>query len=611
MHSDFFFVFNTYLALGAGNFITPIINCLCLNFNRAIPLQLWPNPLHGTSPMATRVRRSLVELESQYRLGGHHKLPLEKVIRAFYELQKRDPNDTGSWFSLGSWHGEPFRGPGQTDSAWWGGYCAHGNVLFPTWHRTLLLKLEDAMRTVPGCEDVTLPYWDEYVEVPPPPLNGDYSNWNVIPSVLTQKTFPLDGEDIPNPLYSYVLQRALSQEKLEGSNNRYTKHEGYETVRFPLSGLVGTEEDREQTKIYNAAFVYPVNVQILNKNVANWLKGTVIEDDGHGTPVADATSIRKRIRRALHAPNYTVFSNIQSQNQWMKDHDRNRYFLSLESPHNGMHLAVGGFYQKGIYDANPAPYKGANGDMGCNETACFDPIFYLHHCFIDYMFWKWQERKGCTKAGSLSVIEGYPGTIIADEAPVGYPKGSVLDMKSPLFPFRKQFGEYYTSYDVTDISVLGYSYGVGSIDADAEFQHHREPYEKPIAQMKRVYGINRAEYKGSFVIKTFANGPNHPEPVLICAEPILSRWSVEGCANCQTNLKAESIVPIDEEILMLLTGDARSTDGIKYYATIQTYDTEYITEPTPGDGARAPWTPGITDPDEPQRSVPIIGDLYE
>ena len=62
---------------------------------------------------------------------------------------------------IGGYHGEPFRGAGWGNASYWGGYCNHGNVLFPTWHRAYLLRLEDALRSIPGCEDVTLPFWDE------------------------------------------------------------------------------------------------------------------------------------------------------------------------------------------------------------------------------------------------------------------------------------------------------------------------------------------------------------------------------------------------------------------------------------------------------------------
>ena len=53
---------------------------------------------------------------------------------------------------IGGFHGEPFRGPGAQTPTWWGGYCQHGTVLFPTWHRAYLYRLENALRSIPGCE---------------------------------------------------------------------------------------------------------------------------------------------------------------------------------------------------------------------------------------------------------------------------------------------------------------------------------------------------------------------------------------------------------------------------------------------------------------------------
>jgi hypothetical protein len=68
---------------------------------------------------------------------------------------------------------------GWGNSSYWGGYCNHGNILFPTWHRVYLLKLEEALQSIAGCGDVMLPYWDE---------TSDDSLKNGIPWALTQKT---------------------------------------------------------------------------------------------------------------------------------------------------------------------------------------------------------------------------------------------------------------------------------------------------------------------------------------------------------------------------------------------------------------------------------------
>lgn len=106
-----------------------------------------------------RVRRSIEDLQADYKHGN--KKPLEDLMRAWKGIKELPADNPHSFFMLGGFHGEPFRGGGWGSSAYWGGYCNHGNVLFPTWHRVYLLKLEAALQSIPGCADVMLPFWDE------------------------------------------------------------------------------------------------------------------------------------------------------------------------------------------------------------------------------------------------------------------------------------------------------------------------------------------------------------------------------------------------------------------------------------------------------------------
>src|SRR5829696_8035224 len=106
-----------------------------------------------------RVRRSIQNLQDNYMKGN--KKPLEDLLRAWKAIKELPPEDPQSFFVLGGYHGEPFRGAGWGSAAYWGGYCNHGNVLFPTWHRAYLFELEEALRSIPGCDEVTLPFWDE------------------------------------------------------------------------------------------------------------------------------------------------------------------------------------------------------------------------------------------------------------------------------------------------------------------------------------------------------------------------------------------------------------------------------------------------------------------
>lgn len=472
-----------------------------------------------------RVRRSLVDLQKDYTNGN--KKPLEDLMRAWKGIKELPPDDPRSFFVLGGFHGEPFRGAGWGSSAYWGGYCNHGNVLFPVWHRIYVLTLENALRSIEGCEDVTLPFWDEA---------SDDSAKNGIPWALTVKEFTLDGQTIPNPLRSFVFNRGIT-DNISTDNPLYSKPKGYETVRYPLSGLVGNAQDRAATEKHNAQYPdYDTNVKLLNQNVINWLTSS-ITINGQVIP----TNVRGKYQNCLNAPNYTLFSNTSSAAQWNNDlDDGSGPVVPLESPHNDIHLAVGGF---DIPGADFSPITGANGDMGENDTAGLDPIFFFHHCFVDRVFWLWQQKQGFTD--HLEVIPGFPGTNSVDsQGPTpGTAPNSWLTLESPLDPFKKKEngGERaYTALDCINIETqLGYTYGPGSL----EDQPAAEALQKaPGAKTLRISGLNRAQIRGSFITSAFARigGKRYH----LGTESILSRWSVQYCANCQTHLEVKAFIPL-------------------------------------------------------------------
>lgn len=467
--------------------------------------------------MATRVRRAITELQDEYTQGK--KKPLEDLMRAWKGVKALPPDDPRSFFVLGGYHGEPFRGAGWGSSAYWGGYCNHGNVLFPTWHRVYLYKLEKALQSIPGCQDVTLPFWDE---------TSEDSLKKGIPWALTDENFELDGVKIPNPLRSFVFNRSIT-DNINGDNPNYSKFVGYETVRYPLSGLVGTKEDRATTECHNKQYPnYAQNVQVLNLNIIAWLTSYIVVK---GKPIQ--TNVHQKYIDCLDAPNYTLFSNTTSAQQWNQDYGT--AIVPLESPHNSIHLAVGG-YDAPTYDRSPIP--GANGDMGENDTAGFDPIFFFHHCFVDRVFWLWQRKHG--KTDSLDVIAEYPGTNTVDsQGPTpGMTPNSWLTLESPLAPFRKEDGAAYSSLDCINIEKqLGYTYGPGSLE-----EHVAKPAlaAAPSTKAVRVRGINRAAIRGSFLIAAYANVDG--KKLHLGTEAVLSRWSVQGCMNCQTHLEAKATV---------------------------------------------------------------------
>ncbi len=107
-----------------------------------------PRPVAPQSGSTTRVRKDASTLNTD---------ELQQLSRAFEGLMNRQPSDPTSYFSLASlhWYPIPF-------------LCKHHEDRYNPWHRAYLVEFEDALRTVEGCEQVTLPYWD--ITKPPPPF---------------------------------------------------------------------------------------------------------------------------------------------------------------------------------------------------------------------------------------------------------------------------------------------------------------------------------------------------------------------------------------------------------------------------------------------------------
>lgn len=493
-----------------------------------------------------RIRRSLAELQDEYTNGNTK--PLDDLMRAWKGIKDLPPDDPKSFFALGGLHGEPFRGGGWGSNAYWGGYCNHGNILFPTWHRMYVLKLEEALQSIDGCQDVMMAFWDE---------TSEDSLKNGIPWALTRETFSLDGEEIANPLRSFVFNRSI-HDFINGDNPNYSKLKGYETVRYPLSGLVGTADDRAATAKHNAEYPdHETNVKLLDENLIAWLNSTVVVK---GKTIS--TSVRKKYVDCLHAPHYTLFSNTSSAGQWNNDHDGEAPVVAIESPHNAIHLAVGGYDGPGL-DASPIP--DANGDMGENDTAGLDPIFFFHHCFVDRVFWLWQKKHGFTD--ELEVIPRYPGTNSVDgQGPTpGVAPNSWLTLDSPLDPWTRDDGAPHTSRDCLNIETqLDYTYGPGSLDELAEPGLMAAEFEEGGSNKTiRVTGLNRAAIRGSFLIAAYAiiDGERHH----VGTEAVLSRWSVKGCANCQSHLEVKAFMG-------LAAFPAESLADAAYHVEVRTRD---------------------------------------
>jgi len=79
---------------------------------------------------------------------------LTKLRDAFNGIMARDPAEPGSYFTIAGVHWFPTIDQNPLF------HCLHHENRFLAWHRLHLRRFEEALRSVPGCNDVTLPYWD-------------------------------------------------------------------------------------------------------------------------------------------------------------------------------------------------------------------------------------------------------------------------------------------------------------------------------------------------------------------------------------------------------------------------------------------------------------------
>ncbi|QPC80392.1 hypothetical protein HYE68_011144 [Fusarium pseudograminearum] len=476
-----------------------------------------------------RVRKDVRRLSHQER---------DDVVRAFKHIMELPPDDNNSYFTIAGYHGLPEPQ-----------YCYHGVVLFPTWHRAYLCRLEDALRTAPGCEDLALPYWDEA---------SDATKKEGIPHIFTDKQYTFqDGSSIPNPLRSYKLPKGIVDTE-DKKTSKDTKPEGYATVRYPYSGLV-SDKFADRTRLHNAALDDKETdevTKILNQNVIRWL---YLQKFQNHDEKWISSGEKDNYVNCLEAPNYTVFSNTTSAERYNEE-NRGKPTVSpvipIEQPHNAVHLAVGGFDVPG--DKNHNVYQFANGDMGENDTAAFDPLFFFHHCFIDYIFSRWQDRHN--KKESLEIMKGYPGTQLIKRGKAT----ANFTMDFPLAPFiinDKDTGKKrdMTSNDVVDISRLGYTYTEPGLHLNL-----MTPAQRFVDAPKlKISGINRAKIPGSFIVSIWAKTGDGMPDRLLHTKAVLSRWDVEKCRNCQSHLEVKSIVHLTDF-------DHEEALNTEFYAKIHT-----------------------------------------
>jgi len=189
--------------------------------------QTFNNWIHNGFPLGASTPRAVSPNTLSDRLRKNitslSELEIETLRNAFTGLMQRDPADDNSYFALAGYHGLPH--------AW----CLHHEDRFNPWHRVYLKLFEDALRSVSGCADVTLPYWDittplpEVLQQPPfdsytlphdPGVTADPPQPKVYFPYTTKRFVPQDiTEKLQNTGVFVDIGVALSQSAWGASND--------------------------------------------------------------------------------------------------------------------------------------------------------------------------------------------------------------------------------------------------------------------------------------------------------------------------------------------------------------------------------------------------------
>jgi len=319
-----------------------------------------------------------------------------------------------------------------------------------------------------------------------------------LPSVLTSDK--IDGTEKPNPFWEFAHRRALTGVAF-----------GYKTHRFPYGSFpVGAETDDYNRKIN------PADVAEL---VTKWY------DDAITTRIVD------KYKKALEA---TSYKNLV----YDKGHDNSG--TTLEAPHDSGHVLVGTTQNNSIY-----------GDMTDPDFAAYDPIFWLHHSFIDYVLNEWWKKHDI----SDSDFSGQKDLKFTD----GSEKFGVFNKdqnnKGPTWKITKELIE-----DLKNNEGVEY---VGTLAKDAIVGRRLESVGAPVEAGINKFKITakRMDIPGSFTVKVYDS-----KNAVIEHRDVFNRENPKTCENCNQNPDISFIVHSQELPRVTLIQRGKEVEDARAYA---------------------------------------------
>ncbi|KAF4979880.1 hypothetical protein FZEAL_3991 [Fusarium zealandicum] len=359
-----------------------------------------PLPLlrNGTIPLRPEIREMKAD---QYKW--------DLFILSLSMFQSVSQDDPTSWYQIAGIHGVPFEswnGVEAAPGANLSGYCMHGSILFPLWHRPYLALFEQELfrmvNVIAGmfpngterqayqdaAHDFRMPYWDWAMDAPEGEEHLPDVFWN---ATVTQNG-PRGVQTIRNPLYAYQFHP-----KDEGAFIWSPLKNWDETKRAPDTSISDTSPPSNNDQ---------VNAALLSK----------------------LPEIQERL--------FILFSSFKDFNSfgskaWAVTQNLST-LDSIESIHDIVHT-----------------YGGLKGHMTYVPLSSFDPLFLLHHTMTDRLVAMWQTLNP----------DAWMTPMPASETSFTTPKGDMQDSSTPLTPFfASEDGTFWNSDMARTTGAFGYTY---------------------------------------------------------------------------------------------------------------------------------------------------------
>ncbi|KAJ4986034.1 hypothetical protein SVAN01_08512 [Stagonosporopsis vannaccii] len=315
------------------------------------------------------------------------------------QMHTTDQQDPLSYYGLAAIHGKPYtthlNAPGLSHKIGSSGYCPHSMALFLGWHRPYLALFEQALHA-------RIQIIAEYA----PADQIDRYRWAA--SSFRIPYWDWSQGEQSGEVPEFFMSEMVTVDTPEGRNiellNPLYK---YDFKPVPSQGF-----DGKWTQI-NHTVRWPAS-----------------ENPGEKSRQHEFAEGFARLRRQIQDQTALAF----------RSSTLNGFWEAIEVVHGWVHGAIGGGYSSQV---------GGRGHMWPLEYSSYEPLFWLHHANVDRLFALYQAEHPDAKLQPSNV--GSAGNVFVED-------NSMVDKDTPLLPFRRNPGSFWTTNEAMDWKLFGYDY---------------------------------------------------------------------------------------------------------------------------------------------------------